>query len=89
MTHRALIFQNVKGEGSGIIGDILNQRKWDRKTIHLYRGEAFPKNCQEYTLLVVMGGPMNVYEEDVYPFLAQETRIIREALEQDQPVIGF
>ena len=89
MTHRALIFQNVEGEGSGIIGDILDQRKWDRKTIHLYRGEAFPKNCQEYTLLVVMGGPMNVYEEDVYPFLAQETRIIREALEQDQPVIGF
>jgi GMP synthase-like glutamine amidotransferase len=49
----------------------------------------FPRTVKEYTLLVVMGGPMNVYEEDVYPFLAQETRIIREALEQDRPMIGF
>jgi hypothetical protein len=31
MTHRALIFQNVEGEGPGIIGDILDQRKWDRE----------------------------------------------------------
>ncbi len=27
MTHRALIFQNVEGEGSGIIGDILDGPK--------------------------------------------------------------
>ena len=47
MTLRALIFQNAPGESPGILVDILDQRKWDRETIHLYRGEAFPKNCQD------------------------------------------
>ena len=89
MTLKALIFQNAPGEGPGILGDILDRRNWARKTIHLYRGEAFPTNWQDYTLLVVMGGPMNVYEEDIYSFLAQETRTIREALNKDRPVIGF
>ena len=52
MTHRALIFQNVEGGGSGIIGDIIDQRKWGRKIIHLYRGEAFPKDCQGYKIAI-------------------------------------
>ena len=89
MTLKALIFQNAPGEGPGILGDILDRRNWDRATIHLYRGEEFPTNWQDFRLLVVMGGPMNVYEEGIYPFLTQETRILREALEKEQPVIGF
>ena len=89
MTLRALIFQNAVGEGPGILGEILDKRKWDRETIHLCHGEAFPKNWQDYTLLVVMGGPMNVYEEGIHPFLTQETQVIREALDKDRPVIGF
>jgi GMP synthase (glutamine-hydrolysing) len=32
---------------------------------------------------------MNVYEEDTYPFLAQETIAIQKALENGMPVIGF
>jgi GMP synthase (glutamine-hydrolysing) len=84
-----LIFQNWESEGPGIFADVLDKKNWGQEVIHLYRGEAIPSDWRNCDLLVVMGGPMNVYEEDTYPFLAQETIAIRKALEKGMPVIGF
>jgi len=39
--------------------------------------------------LVIMGGPMNVYEEDRYPWLVQEKRFIGEAIATGKLVLGF
>ena len=86
---RALIFQNWEPEGPGIFADVLDQNSWGRETVHLYRGESIPSDWRNYDLLVVMGGPMNVYEEDIFPFLAQETIVIQKALENGLPVVGF
>ena len=38
--------------------------------------------------LVVMGGPMGVYETDKYPFLAHECRLIAELIRRERPVLG-
>jgi GMP synthase-like glutamine amidotransferase len=86
---RALILQNASGEGPGILGDILDRKGWDRHTIRLYGGEEIPSDWENYHIIIVMGGPMNVYEEDAHPFLVSETRIIREGLEKGFPVLGF
>ena len=40
-------------------------------------------------LLVVLGGPIGAYEEDRYPFLADEIRLIEERLRLDRPTIGI
>jgi GMP synthase (glutamine-hydrolysing) len=37
----------------------------------------------------VLGGPMGVYEADKYPHLAQEVACIRDAINQDKPVLGI
>ena len=86
---KALILENADGEGPGILADILDRKGWNTQIIRLYFGEVIPSNWKDYCLLAVMGGPMNVYEEDTYPFLAQETRIIGEALKKGMPVLGF
>ncbi len=86
---KALIFQNASGEGPGILGGILEHKGWALKIFHLYRGDPIPSDWMHYGLLVVMGGPMNVYEEEIYPFLTEETRIIENALKEGLPVIGF
>lgn len=39
-------------------------------------------------LLVVLGGPIGVYEEDRYPFLADEIGLIRKRLESRKPTLG-
>ena len=39
--------------------------------------------------LVLMGGPMGVYEADRFPFLKQEIQLIKAALNADVPVLGY
>jgi len=86
---KALILQNAEGEGPGIFEECLKERGWKWKIIYLYLEEKVPIDWSTSSLLVVMGGPMNVYEEDTYPFLKEETQIIRAALDNDLPVMGF
>ncbi len=40
-------------------------------------------------LLVVLGGPVGVYETDVYPFLAEERQILQERLAANRPTLGI
>lgn len=40
-------------------------------------------------LLVVLGGPMGVYEADRYPFIGQEVALLRERLAADRPTLGI
>lgn len=89
MKPKAIIFQNAEGEGPGILEECLKTRGWEWKIIHLYLEEEIPTDWSNSSLLVVMGGPMNVYEEDTYPFLREETQTIRMALDNGLPVMGF
>lgn len=54
---------------------------------HLDRGEPLP-DSEEVEALVVMGGPMAVYESRRYPFLTQELCLIEEVLQHDRAVLG-
>jgi GMP synthase (glutamine-hydrolysing) len=89
MKNGALIFQNSEGDGPGIFSGFLESRGWHERIVHLYRGEAIPEDWARYGFLMALGGPMNVYEEKKYPYLAHETAIIREALQKETPVIGL
>jgi GMP synthase (glutamine-hydrolysing) len=40
-------------------------------------------------LLVVLGGPIGVYETDAYPFVAEELRIVGERLRANRPTLGL
>lgn len=51
---------------------------------HLEKVEKTP--CD---LLVVLGGPIGVYEEEAYPFLTHEKCIIKTRIEEKQPLIGI
>jgi GMP synthase (glutamine-hydrolysing) len=39
--------------------------------------------------LIVLGGPIGAYEDDRYPFLTEELRLIERALKQQIPVLGI
>lgn len=43
--------------------------------------------CQP-DLLIMMGGPMGVYEQDRHPWIACQIRRLRERLAQDRPTLG-
>ncbi len=54
----------------------------------LYKNENLP-NLDSFDTLVVMGGPMGVYDEDVYPFLKDEKKFIEKAIKNEKKVLGI
>jgi len=87
MTLSVLVFQHDRHDGPGYLGEALIQRGAKLDIVRLDEGEAIP-NPSNYDLLLVMGGEMNVYQEDKYPWLIEETRAIREAVEAGKGVLG-
>ncbi len=54
---------------------------------HLYRQEPLP-DPEDFDWLIVMGGPMGVGDEDVYPWLVAEKHLVREAIRAGKVILG-
>jgi GMP synthase (glutamine-hydrolysing) len=92
--HRAMpgkihIIQNIDIEGPGIIADWLSDNARDFTVHHAYTRDILPVDATGMQALIVLGGPMNVYEEERYPFLKREKDLLRSALDNTIPVLGI
>ena len=83
-----LIIKHVDIEGPGLIKDYLTQENIPYQMINLGAGGHLPK-LDDWTHIVILGGPMNVYEEDRYPFLRKEDLFIKEAIQRGKSVLGI
>ncbi len=84
---RALIIKNTTIEGPGTIGDYLHMLKLLSQTVDLSIGESIPE-LEQFSHLLIMGGPMAVYEMERNPFLRKEAELIEKALKADKHVLG-
>jgi GMP synthase-like glutamine amidotransferase len=75
-------------ENSGVFMPVLQAAGHCVTEIPLYSGAALPR-ADDYDAWIVMGGPMNVDEVDVYPFLAPERSLLGELIDADRPVMGM
>ncbi len=83
-----LIIKHVDMEGPGLIEDYLKQEKIPYQILNLNTGVRFQK-LDGFTHIVILGGPMNVYEEDRYPFLRGEDLFIKEAIQRGKHILGI
>lgn len=85
---QTLVILHVATEGPGTLGTFLQSRGAILEEVALHDGEGLPEDPAEWDLIISMGGPMNVDEEETYPFLRDETEFLGRALEADVPVLG-
>ncbi len=85
---KILIIQHVPHEGLGTIGGSLRSFGLKADFLKVYENSRMPADIKGYSALIVMGGPMGVYEDDIYPFIKKELRLIESALKGDTPVLG-
>lgn len=84
-----LIIKNIATEGPGTIEEFLTRKDISFTIVDLSSGEI-PPPLDEFDTLVIMGGPMSVYDDlDKYPHLVTGSRIIREAINRDIGVLGI
>ena len=79
--------QHVHFEDLANIEVWAKERGYQISGTKLFDGEKLP-TVGAFDWLVVMGGPMNIYEEDIYPWLAPEKKFIAEAIEAGKIVLG-
>ena len=77
---RALVLQHIACEPPGVFEDVLVERGAEIHRVELDEGERLP-DWREFDLIVAMGGPMSVNDEDDHPWLVDEKRLIRQAVE--------
>ncbi len=85
---QVLIIKHVEIEGPGLIEYCLNRKRIPYQVICLDSGVPLPK-AEDYTHIVLLGGSMNVYEEDRYPFLKYEDLFVKEAIQRGKPILGI
>jgi GMP synthase-like glutamine amidotransferase len=80
------IFRHYAIEGTGYFATFLNEHAIPWQLIRIDEGESVPRNAQEFSGLVFMGGPMSV--NDNLPWIPFEMALIRDAVAHDIPVLG-
>ncbi len=80
--------QHVPFEGLGSMESFLKMRGHQLSSTHLYREQALP-DVRNLDWLIIMGGPMGVYDMAEYPWLAAEKTMIHEAIASGKIVLGI
>jgi len=76
-----LILQHAAVEGPGVFHDMLLEDGHSFDVAHLNAGDAIP-DLHGYDALWVLGGPMDVWQEDAHPWLKDEKAVIQDAVEK-------
>ncbi len=82
------VLQHTASETLGTIEDVLRGHGIGFNYIQTHVGKPVPGEMADQAGLIVMGGPMGVYEQAKYPFLRDEMRLIDSALALGRPVLG-
>ncbi|HZP10617.1 glutamine amidotransferase [Methyloceanibacter sp.] len=83
----AIAIRHVAFEDAGTLEGVLENRGIDLAYLEAGVDDLSPaKNAD---LLVVLGGPIGIYEIDRYPFIKGELAVIEAAVKNNVPVIGI
>lgn len=80
------MLQHHPAEPPGLLAEILEAKGFALRLWRSYEEEPLPPIPDG---LIVMGGPMGVYEQEQYPHLAAEIQLIRRAIDAQTPVLGI
>ena len=85
-----IVLQHIKIEDPGYIKDLMLNDGLNITTIELDEGEKIPKDLNKFDAMLCMGGPMDTYMEDQYPWLINEKKKIKEfVINLKKPYLGF
>ncbi len=84
----ALVLQHLEFENAGLIGNILGKRGYELKKLDATRDDISSFRLTEADVVVILGGPIGVYDGARYPFINQELTLIENSLKIKKPMIG-
>lgn len=86
MDNKILSIQNISFETLGTLEELIRSDDYQVENIEAQK-EAVPNSAEQYAAIIILGGPMAVYDNVGY--LQREQELIRSALKQEIPVLGI
>jgi GMP synthase (glutamine-hydrolysing) len=86
---KIIVLQHHPAENLGAIAGALEGAALAWQYVRIHDGHPVPKDMKGAGGLIVMGGPMSVYQTDRFPFLLHEMKLIEDAIKQNRPVLGI
>jgi GMP synthase (glutamine-hydrolysing) len=83
-----LVLRNEPEAPAGFLGDALDRRGVDWRTVRLDAGDLLPAPG-EVGGVAVLGGAMGVHDEQQFPFLVREKRFVADCVHAGIPVLGL
>jgi len=87
VSRRFLVLQHIACEPPGVFEDELREWGGELERVEVDEGDPLP-DWREFDAIIAMGGPMGAYEDDRFPWLAPEKRLIAEAVHAGLPYWG-
>ena len=85
-----IVLQHIKIEDPGYIKDLMLKDGINLTTIELDLGEKIPEDLSKFDAMFCMGGPMDTWMEDKYPWLIDEKQKIKDfVINLKKPYLGF
>jgi GMP synthase-like glutamine amidotransferase len=86
---KILVLQHLSVEHPGVFRDFLREDGLSWHTVELDQGNTIP-DLEAFDVMMVMGGPQDVWQEDLYPWLVPEKAAIRRFVaELQRPYLGI
>ena len=90
MSKNIIILQHIPIETPGYILDLMIKDGMILTTIELDEGEKIPEDLNEFDGMFCMGGPMDTWMEETYPWLIDEKEKIKHfVMDLKKPFLGF
>jgi GMP synthase (glutamine-hydrolysing) len=86
---KLLVFQHVPHEILGTLNPLLKRAGFRIRYINFGRHPDAQPSLEGYHGLVVLGGPMSVYNDHGFPHLVTEMKLIEDAMRRKLPVLGI
>jgi len=83
------VLQHHPVENLGTIADALEGAALAWQYVRVNEGQSVPRDMKGAGGLIVMGGPMGVYQTDRYPWLRDEMALINDSIKRNLPVLGI
>ena len=81
--------RHVAFEDLGLLAPLLAARGFSVRYLEAGVDDIGPSSLTASDLVVVLGGPIGVYEEEQYPFVREELSAIRARMEAAKPTLGI
>lgn len=85
---KVLCVTHYLGDVMGSLGEVLRERGCDIDTVRADKGSVTGIDPLQHDVAIIMGGPMGVYQDDLFPWIRDEIAYARVRMENDRPLLG-